>query len=67
MHDLNVPVNWFRREYRRTESIDSHEENDLPGEGGFIRQASLHQSSKNETRVSGRFEKNYVFSYNVIK
>ncbi|XP_049834730.1 protein unc-80 homolog isoform X4 [Schistocerca gregaria] len=39
-------VNWFRREYGRTESTDSHEGSDSPIEGGFVRQTSLQQTPK---------------------
>nr|CAD7425389.1 unnamed protein product [Timema monikensis] len=47
-------VNWFRREYGRTDSTDSYDGRDSPIEGGLIRQASLHPSlSKNVIKTPG--------------
>jgi hypothetical protein len=46
-------VNWFRREYGRTESTNSYDDNTSPAEGGFIRQASLHQSYSKTLHKAG--------------
>ncbi|GLG97294.1 Protein unc-80 homolog [Gryllus bimaculatus] len=43
-------VSWFRREYGRTESTDSQDGSDSPGEGGFIRQPSLHAAYRQSTQ-----------------
>lgn len=36
-------VNWFRKEYGRTDSTDSHESSESPTGGSFVRQPSLHR------------------------
>lgn len=52
---LCLLVNWFRRDYGRTESTNSHDDNASPVEGAFIRQASLHHShSKNSQKAGSR-------------
>ncbi|XP_044582762.1 protein unc-80 homolog isoform X13 [Cotesia glomerata] len=43
-------VNWFRREYGRTDSTDSHDSSESPSEGNFIRQASFHRGHYRVTR-----------------
>ncbi|XP_011346095.1 protein unc-80 homolog isoform X3 [Ooceraea biroi] len=35
-------VNWFRKDYNRTDSTDSHESSESPTDGSFVRQQSLH-------------------------
>ncbi|XP_053975913.1 protein unc-80 homolog [Hylaeus volcanicus] len=35
-------VNWFRKEYGRTDSTDSHESSESPTDGSFVRQSSFH-------------------------
>lgn len=49
-------VNWFRREYGRSDSLESHDGSDSPVEGGLIHQAaSLHHSySKSSQKSTGR-------------
>ncbi|XP_021940294.1 protein unc-80 homolog isoform X4 [Zootermopsis nevadensis] len=46
-------VNWFRREYGRTESTNSRDDNASPVEGAFIRQASLHYSHSKNLHKAG--------------
>jgi hypothetical protein len=46
-------VNWFRREYGRTESTNNHDDSASPVEGGFIRQASLHHSYSKSSQKAG--------------
>ncbi|XP_034937651.1 protein unc-80 homolog isoform X5 [Chelonus insularis] len=36
-------VNWFRKEYGRTDSTDSHESSESPTDGTIVRQASFHR------------------------
>jgi len=38
----NVSVNWFRKDYSRTDSTDSHESSESPTDGSFVRQQSFH-------------------------
>jgi len=49
-------VNWFRRDYGRTESVNSHDDSTSPVEGGFIRQASLrHPYGKSSQKPGSRY------------
>jgi hypothetical protein len=50
---LYLLVNWFRREYGRTESTNSYDDSASPAEGGFIRQPSLHQSYSKSLHKAG--------------
>ncbi|XP_063984989.1 protein unc-80 homolog isoform X3 [Diachasmimorpha longicaudata] len=43
-------VNWFRREYGRTDSTDSHESSESPTEGSFGRQPSIRRGHYRVTR-----------------
>ncbi|XP_035727928.1 protein unc-80 homolog isoform X9 [Vespa mandarinia] len=47
-------VNWFRKEYGRTDSTDSHESSESPTDGSFVRQPSLHYYGhhRNTSRTS---------------
>ncbi|KAK0161490.1 hypothetical protein PV327_009955 [Microctonus hyperodae] len=43
-------VNWFRKEYGRTDSTDSHDSSESPTEGSFVRQTSFHRGHYRVTR-----------------
>lgn len=47
-------VNWFRKEYGKTDSTDSHESSESPTEASFIRQPSLHHIHHRSTARGGR-------------
>ncbi|XP_076677709.1 unc80, NALCN channel complex subunit isoform X4 [Andrena cerasifolii] len=47
-------VNWFRKEYGRTDSTDSHESSESPTDGSFVRQPSLHYGHYRSASRSGR-------------
>ncbi|XP_046741954.1 protein unc-80 homolog isoform X2 [Diprion similis] len=47
-------VNWFRKEYGRTDSTDSHDSSESPTEGSFIRQPSIHHAYYRSTSRGGR-------------
>ncbi|XP_043521274.1 protein unc-80 homolog isoform X3 [Frieseomelitta varia] len=47
-------VNWFRREYGRTDSTDSHESSESPTDGSFVRQSSFHYGHHRSASRSGR-------------
>ncbi|XP_034179249.1 unc80, NALCN channel complex subunit isoform X3 [Osmia lignaria lignaria] len=47
-------VNWFRKEYGRTDSTDSHESSESPTEGSFVRQSSFHYGHHRSASRSGR-------------
>ncbi|XP_026299999.1 protein unc-80 homolog isoform X10 [Apis mellifera] len=47
-------VNWFRKEYGRTDSTDSHESSESPTDGSFVRQSSFHYGHHRSASRSGR-------------
>ncbi|EFN85740.1 Uncharacterized protein KIAA1843 [Harpegnathos saltator] len=47
-------VNWFRKEYSRTDSTDSHESSESPTDGSFVRQPSFHYGPHRSTSRAGR-------------
>ncbi|CAK9824157.1 Protein unc-80 homolog [Anthophora retusa] len=47
-------VNWFRKEYGRTDSTDSHESSESPTDGSFVRQPSFHYGHHRSASRSGR-------------
>ncbi|XP_066582663.1 protein unc-80 homolog [Prorops nasuta] len=47
-------VNWFRKEYGRTDSTDSHESSESPTDGSFARQPSFHYGHHRGTTRTGR-------------
>ncbi|XP_032667265.1 protein unc-80 homolog isoform X5 [Odontomachus brunneus] len=47
-------VNWFRKEYSRTDSTDSHESSESPTDGSFVRQPSFHYGPHRSTSRTGR-------------
>ncbi|KAL0104477.1 hypothetical protein PUN28_017301 [Cardiocondyla obscurior] len=47
-------VNWFRKEYSRTDSTDSHESSESPTDGSFVRQPSFHYCHHRSASRSGR-------------
>ncbi|XP_072743186.1 protein unc-80 homolog isoform X2 [Anoplolepis gracilipes] len=47
-------VNWFRKEYSRTDSTDSHESSESPTDGSFVRQPSFHYGPYRSTSRTGR-------------
>ncbi|CAL7937444.1 unnamed protein product [Xylocopa violacea] len=47
-------VNWFRKEYGRTDSTDSHESSESPTDGSFVRQPSFHYGQHRSASRSGR-------------
>ncbi|KAK2588606.1 hypothetical protein KPH14_006375 [Odynerus spinipes] len=47
-------VNWFRKEYGRTDSTDSHESSESPTDGSFVRQPSLHYGHHRSTSRTSR-------------
>ncbi|XP_025991096.1 protein unc-80 homolog isoform X8 [Solenopsis invicta] len=47
-------VNWFRKEYSRTDSTDSHESSESPTDGSFVRQPSFHYGHHRNASRSGR-------------
>ncbi|XP_043793963.1 protein unc-80 homolog isoform X2 [Apis laboriosa] len=47
-------VNWFRKEYGRTDSTDSHESSESPTDGSFVRQSSFHYGHHRNASRSGR-------------
>ncbi|XP_018375379.1 PREDICTED: protein unc-80 homolog isoform X1 [Trachymyrmex cornetzi] len=47
-------VNWFRKEYSRTDSTDSHESSESPTDGSFVRQPSFHYGHHRSASRSGR-------------
>ncbi|XP_014469276.1 PREDICTED: protein unc-80 homolog isoform X4 [Dinoponera quadriceps] len=44
-------VNWFRKEYSRTDSTDSHESSESPTDGSFVRQPSFHYGPHRSART----------------
>lgn len=51
---VSISVNWFRREYGRTDSADSHESSESPTDGSFVRQPSFHYGHYRSASRSGR-------------
>ncbi|KAG7191052.1 hypothetical protein KM043_007098 [Ampulex compressa] len=47
-------VNWFRKDYGRTDSTDSHESSESPTDGSFVRQPSFHYGHHRSASRSGR-------------
>ncbi|XP_070172138.1 protein unc-80 homolog isoform X4 [Polyergus mexicanus] len=47
-------VNWFRKEYSRTDSTDSHESSESPTDGSFVRQPSFHYGPYRSASRTGR-------------
>ncbi|EFN65650.1 Uncharacterized protein KIAA1843 [Camponotus floridanus] len=47
-------VNWFRKEYSRTDSTDSHESSESPTDGSFVRQPSFHYGPYRSTSRTSR-------------
>ncbi|XP_071635615.1 protein unc-80 homolog isoform X3 [Temnothorax longispinosus] len=47
-------VNWFRKEYSRTDSTDSHESSESPTDGSFVRQPSFHYGHHRSASRTGR-------------
>ncbi|XP_067205239.1 protein unc-80 homolog isoform X2 [Linepithema humile] len=46
-------VNWFRKDYSRTDSTDSHESSESPTDGSFVRQPSCHYLHRSASRSRG--------------
>lgn len=58
---FDVSVNWFRKEYGRTDSTDSHDSSESPTESSFVKQPSLRRRSRH--RGTSRTTRGYFFLF----